>query len=75
MSARAEISADRQSVTLSVGAWSMVIARADLPAQVRFYRVLWSRGSKQKNTPGPNARHFEGTLAALETAVRELQHD
>lgn len=51
--------------------WSQVVPIAALPGQLAFYRRLWSRGAKAKGAPGPWARHYAASVAALEAAVRE----
>lgn len=54
--------------------WSQVLPLDRLPRQLDFYRSLWSRGSKTKGAAGPWARHYEGTVVALEAAVREWKN-
>lgn len=58
--------------------WSQRVSFDDLPGQLRFYRKLWARGSKQKHGqapgPGPYARFYEQDVAALEAAIREVQN-
>lgn len=54
--------------------WSQRVNIDDLPRWLRFYRGLWSRGSKVKDEPGPWSRFYEQDVRALEAAVRESQN-
>lgn len=77
MSAKLTISLCRDTGTalMRKGGWSRRISIADLPAQLRFYRGLWARGSKVKGAPGPWGAHYEQDLRAIEAAIREAQGD
>jgi hypothetical protein len=68
------VTLDRAAGTFRMagGQWTQVLPLDRLPGQLAFYRSLWSRGSKVKGGPGPWARHYEETVAALDAAIREL---
>jgi hypothetical protein len=70
------VTLDRAAGTFRMedGAWSLTDALARLPHWQALYRGLWSRGSKVKGAPGPWARFYEGSVAALDAAARELDH-
>ncbi|NEX45200.1 hypothetical protein [Pseudotabrizicola algicola] len=68
----AALSPDRQTVTLRGPSWSRVFPAAQIAAQLRFYRGLSERGGKGKGHPGPHARHYAPTIAALDAVAREV---
>ncbi|MDH2325974.1 hypothetical protein QCN27_03745 [Cereibacter sp. SYSU M97828] len=67
---KATLSTDAKSVTLQGRAWSETFALELLPQRVAFYEGLILRGGKNKQ-PGPWAKHYEPTLAALKAVQRE----
>lgn len=77
MTAPLEITLCRETGTalMCKAGWSERIPIADLPRKLRFYRSLWSRGSKVKGDPGPWAGHYEQDLRALVAAIREAGSD
>ncbi|XAI95593.1 hypothetical protein [Nostoc phage Nsp-JY21] len=68
----AQLSPDRQSVILRGPSWGQTFPLDHLPAKLRFYRGLAERGGKAKGQPGPHARHYTQTIAALEAVAREV---
>ncbi len=69
---RAHLSADGQTVTLTGPRWSEAFPLSDLAAKQRLYRSLWERGSAVKGEPGPWARHYTPTLAALLSIAKQV---
>lgn len=67
----AVLSSDRLTVTLRGPSWSQAFPVAEIPATLRFYRRLAERGGKAKGQPGPHAKHYAATIAALEAVARE----
>lgn len=65
----------RGTARLQHGDWGITVAQADLPAWAALYRALWTRRGRgdwgSGRTPGPWARHYDASLAALDAAVRQ----
>lgn len=80
MSGKATVTIDREagSATMRGGGWIQTFPAEDLVKKLRFYRRLWSRkpngrggSTYDEKTPGPWAGHYEDSIRALESAVRE----
>lgn len=69
----ARLSEDGATVILARGIWSGRFPISDLPTQIQFYRGLRDRGARRPGEPGPYARHYQPTVAALEALWREIQ--
>lgn len=69
---KAELAADGQSVTLRGRIWSQTFPVAALPDALRFYRGLVAKGAKVKGQPGPQAKHYAPTVAALEQVAAQV---
>lgn len=73
LESRLTVQIDRASgaAILRKAYWLRRVALADLPAQLTFYRALWSRGARGPNRPGPWAHFYDDDIRALEAAIRE----
>lgn len=70
---KATLSADRQTLTMKSGDWSMTCPASDLDKWLAFYRGLWERGGKGKGQPGPYARFYEPSVKALERVKKMME--
>ena len=70
MVARARLSADGLTVSLSTGRWSMSFPVERLPQQIRFYTDLRDRPHKDRPEAAPFEAFYAPTVDALERIQR-----